>query len=230
MTEPADHEWLLARERGDDVSQVPEARRAPYRQLEQLVAALPDPAPPAGWKRRVLEAIDQPAPTSAPLPARRARRWAALAALAAVILLWCVLRLPAQRDPPPQVAASLRPDGPTVATEIRAGSVRRSTGAAHLGDTLVVTAEADAPIELRLYGDADEPIARCTDRGGCTVAHTGSHRRYVLEQVLRSHGTVRVMLFTGAAFPATFERLDADVASAHAHGGEARQVAATHVE
>jgi hypothetical protein len=236
MTQRDDREWLLARERGDDISDVPETTRAAYHQLEQLIAALPDPAPPADWKRRTLAALDAPAaPITAPprLEPRR-YRWAAVSGVAALaaaaVVLWFVL---GPRPAPPQVAqvaVAAHADGPVVTTAIRPGGLKRSTAAARLGDTLVVTADADAAIELRLYGEADEPVARCNDSEGCAVVHTGAHRHYVLEHVLQVHGTVRVVVFTGTAFPATFESLDADVATAHAYGGSARQIASTVVE
>ena len=57
MGEPQDREWLLARERGEDVSHIPATTRVTYAQVEWLLAALCDPAPPAGWKRRVLDAL-----------------------------------------------------------------------------------------------------------------------------------------------------------------------------
>lgn len=63
MGELEDREWLLARERGEDVSHIPATTRLTYAHVEWLLAALRDPAPTAGWKRRVLYALDgAPAP------------------------------------------------------------------------------------------------------------------------------------------------------------------------
>jgi hypothetical protein len=51
-----DHEWLLARERGEDISYVPASERAVY---ERLGALLGSGIPPrAGFRQRVLDAID----------------------------------------------------------------------------------------------------------------------------------------------------------------------------
>ena len=68
------------------------------------------------------------------------------------------------------------------------------------------------------------------------TARDGEHLRYVLELTLRSHGTVRTMLFasdsTSASSPApiAFRSLDADVDAAHAQGIDARQVAIDQVQ
>ena len=68
MGELEDREWLLARERGEDVSHVPATTRLTYAHVEWLLATLRDPAPTAGWKRRVLDALDgEPEPRSAGL-------------------------------------------------------------------------------------------------------------------------------------------------------------------
>jgi hypothetical protein len=55
-----DYEWLLARERGEDVSHIPAETRAKYRQLDRLLNQLPTHAPSPGWKQRVLDSLDDP--------------------------------------------------------------------------------------------------------------------------------------------------------------------------
>lgn len=104
MSEPDDHEWLLQRERGEDVSHVPAARRAKYDRLARLLQALPDDPPDPGWQDRVLVAVDAlPAeddararndgPAAGPGPrTRRRRTWIlatglAMAATAVVLVL-----------------------------------------------------------------------------------------------------------------------------------------------
>ena len=62
-----DEEWLLARERGDDVSHIPAPTREAYRQLDRLIDELPAHAPTSEWKQRVFDALDEP-------PAYRDRR------------------------------------------------------------------------------------------------------------------------------------------------------------
>ena len=52
----SDYKWLVARERGDDISHVLAMDRAPYEQLGRIIGARTTPSP--GWRQRVLEAID----------------------------------------------------------------------------------------------------------------------------------------------------------------------------
>lgn len=72
MTESNDYEWLLARERGEDVSHIPAETRAKYNQLDRLIKQLPAHAPSPGWKQRVLDSLDDPLDTHRP----RAFPWA----------------------------------------------------------------------------------------------------------------------------------------------------------
>jgi hypothetical protein len=60
MSEPADHEWLLLRERGEDIAHVPARTRAIYDEIARLFEELPQDTPTAGWKQRMLAAIDGP--------------------------------------------------------------------------------------------------------------------------------------------------------------------------
>jgi hypothetical protein len=59
MSERRDHEWLLARERGEDVSHVPAATRTPYDELGVMLRDLPAMTPRGAWKARVLAVIDE---------------------------------------------------------------------------------------------------------------------------------------------------------------------------
>ncbi len=252
MTDPDDTEWLLARERGEDVSHVPAELRAKYDRLGSMIEALPDHAPSPGWRQRVLDALGAPggpgaleaprasgpldaiAGTDATAPqtpratdtpavhtiATRRRTWAIAgsgAAAASVIL-----------------AIALRGGGdgitePIVTAEVRHGD-HQHRGDVSIGDTLVVHADADHPIELRVYGDTGEPIARCGETGGCTVVREGARRRYTLEVALQAPGDVRAVLFTvlDAALPPPRD-LDADLGAAHDAHVETRQVAIVHV-
>jgi hypothetical protein len=51
-----DYKWLVARERGEDIGHVPAGERAPYDQLGALIGR--GVAPSAGFRKRVLDAID----------------------------------------------------------------------------------------------------------------------------------------------------------------------------
>lgn len=239
MADSEDEDWLLARERGDDVSHVPPDTRARYEHLDQLIAALPEQPPPAGWKQRVLDALDAPSPRGSsdalelPPPADvppagrrtpsvrgwRAGLFAGGGAAVGIVVLALVVHL---RMKP-------LPAEPVVTTETRRGGSLHRGGDVAVGDTLVIHAQSGQPIELRVYGEGGEPLARCTDTQGCTVERHGAQRRYTLEVPLRSPGDVRAVLFTGA-MPEPQAGLDEDLAAAFAAHVDAREAATVHVE
>jgi hypothetical protein len=279
-----DEDWLLARERGDDVSHVSPRSRARYEQLDQLIAALPERPPPAGWKQRVLDTLDAPSPrgssdalqlppatpANAPLgpppprsssdqleappaiaattadrppprspPATRTdadgrstggrrtpivRGWRAwILAAAGIVVGMLVLQL---FIPRPKQA----PTEPVVTIETRRGESPHRGDDVAVGDTLVVHARSDQPIELRIYGDGGESLARCTDSQGCTVERNGRLRDYTVDVPLRSPGAVRAVLFTGGTMPEPSKDLDADLEAAQAAHITARPVGTVHVE
>lgn len=244
--DPDDEDWLLARERGDDVSHVSPSSRSRYEQLDQLIAALPDRPPPAGWKQRVLDALDAPSPRSSsdaleppsPIPSTPApgaatgrrtpsvrgwRAWILAAAGAAVGVLVLQLFMSKTQQAPTE---------PIVTIESRRGERAHRGDDFAVGDTLVVHAQSDQPIELRIYGDGGELLARCSDTQGCTVEHiehNGARRRYTVDVPLRSPGDVRAVLFTGGTMPEPPKDLDADLESALAAHITARSVATVHV-
>jgi hypothetical protein len=125
---------------------------------------------------------------------------------------------------------------PVVTTETRRGAEPHRSGSgsggdrASIGDILVVRAHASRPIELRVYGDTGEPLARCTETQGCTVERDGDLRRIHFELELRALGDVRVVLFDGAAIPASVHNLEADVDSATRANVDAHQVGIWHVQ
>lgn len=222
MSEPRDRDWLLARERGEDVSQVPAQTRARYAELERLIAALPGQAPSPAWKQRVLDSLDGPvSPVPRTAPGRGRRRWAiagaaiAAAAAVAVIIAW---RGGIFHPPAADVIAR---------TETRrAGQPHR--GDVGVGDTWVVRVEVDRAIELRVYGDAGEPLGRCPDGPGCTATQDGDHHRLVLEVGLAAPGDARAVVFAGHM--ASARNLEADLAEAQRIGIDAHQVAVVHVQ
>ncbi|HWU91524.1 MAG TPA: hypothetical protein VN253_29855 [Kofleriaceae bacterium] len=241
MTEERDHEWLLARERGEDVSHVAAATRAPYDEIGELLAKLPGMALHTGWKQRVLAAIDadeaRPAASPKPAPAPRRRRWiagAAVAGLAAAIAIFVVISRGSSRPEPRTSVAELAHLESRIAltAEVRGGTgTPRGQGEeARLGDRYVVRARITGPAELRLYGDTGELLATCTERGGCTVEHDGEGRTLVLEIVLRARGEVRLVAFTGARIPASTGELarDLDAATQAGVAYEARRPIVVH--
>jgi hypothetical protein len=223
MPEPSDEEWLLARERGDDVSHVPAQTRARYAELEQLISALPGLSPGPAWKRRVLDGLDGPPSRMPQVSPLRRRRWAvagALVAAAAVIVV--ILAIRGRR------IEALRTDVVATAEIQRAGKPHRGT-VASVGDTWVVQIDAVRPIELRVYGDAGELLASCPDGPDCTVTPDGQRRRYVLRLTLASRGDVRAVVFVGTGMPAA-QGLESDLAAAQRIGLDARQVAVVPVQ
>ena len=229
MSDAKDHEWLLARERGGDVSHVAAATRTPYDELGALLAKLPGIAPRDGWQQRVLDAIDagDAAPVAAlavgtaparPKPARR-RPWiaagVAAAAAAAAIVIYLVSRPAPSRLPPAGDQVAL------LTAEVHDGDGRpRGRGElARLGDKYAVRMETTGPAELRLYGDTRELLATCSgEQPGCTVERDGERRRFSFEVVLRAPGEVRVVVFVGARIPASTGELARDLEAA-AHAG-----------
>lgn len=216
---------------------------------QRVLAALDDPpvhdipspaldAPPA-------EAISSPAPHDATArdistaPGRRRCRhtWTIVGGLAMaasfIVYSFGIPGRDAPRDPQiDQVVAT----APVVTTETRRGAEAHRSGSgsgggrASIGDILVVRAHASRPIELRVYGDTGEPLARCTETQGCTVERDGDLRRFRFELELRALGDVRVVLFDGAAIPASVHNLEADVESATRANVDAHQVAIWHVQ
>jgi hypothetical protein len=250
MSEPDDQAWILQRERGEDVSHIPADTRAGYDRLAALIETLLDETPDPGWKQRVLATLDEPPARKLSTPSRhrsRHRAWLVAGCLAATtavaaILAMCSRVIEAQ---PPAVATdrprrppSIRPaqpgstsDAPLITAEIRRSDApHRGGGSASIGDTLVLHVQVDRPSELRVYGDAGEPLARCTETRGCAVERIGELRRFQLELVLRASGTVRAVLFTGDPIPDSSQNLDADVETAQRADVEARQVSFVHVQ
>jgi len=223
VREPDDHEWLLARERGEDVSHVPADTRAAYAQLEHLLAALPASVPSAKWKHRVLDALDTPAPSHG--PAARARRmWPIAGGIAAAALaLVCLLpdRGP-HRLPPESIVTS------SSVMVVRGSRPHRGEGVS-IGDVLVVVVKASRPSELRVYGDTGEPLARCAESEACAREHDASQHGFRFELDLRSPGDVRTLLFAGDAIPPGVHNLNADLEAAQRANVSVRQVSVVHV-
>jgi hypothetical protein len=291
MNESNDHEWLLARERGEDVSHIPAYTREKYCRLDRLIRDLPTCAPSPGWKQRVLDSLDDPLATgrprifplatarsrvaspqrSPPRPPRpRHERWAlgsGIMSLAAVLAVCVYVQEPTVHERPEVVlssdhahvlASGDRHDGggqrgpfddPTVeplegAAEAtptapfptalvgvrRAGKHRGAGNVLHIGDTLVIQTVADRPLELRVYGDTGEPLARCTEAHGCRVEQLGARRRYRLELKLDAPGAVLTVAYAGATMPAAFVSLDNDTEVAGRAGIIAREISVVHVE
>lgn len=220
-----DRDWLLARERGDDVSHVPAQIRARYADLAQLIAELPGTSPPPGWKRGVLDRLDPPASPVAAATAPRRRGWAIAGALSAAVIIVIVIVALAPGRPRRAGPDGGAPEVVATAAIERAGQPHRGAQAA-VGDTWIVEVEARRPVELRVYGDAGEPLARCGDEAGdgCTATTLADRRRYVLRVRLAARGDVRAIAFVGGALPAA-EGLEPDLAAARQLGFDAHHVA-----
>jgi hypothetical protein len=255
MSESNDHEWILLRERGEDVSHVPAETRAKYERLARLFEALPGETPSAGWKQRVFAALDDPpahdsaaVPSELPVrpfksgPVTRSvppgrppsrRTWAIVGGFATAAAFGVALILCGTLRETPGTTIALGGD-PGVTTEIRLGNAQHRSGSGSVsvsrGDTLVVKGTADRPFELRVYGESGEPIARCTETIGCAVERDGNVRRFHFELTLQVLGEVRAFLFTGASIPTEFQDLNADIQMAQRANVDTKQLAVVQVQ
>ncbi|HET7500274.1 MAG TPA: hypothetical protein VFK02_04700 [Kofleriaceae bacterium] len=165
MSEPDDHQWLLLRERGEDVSHVPVARRAKYDRLARLLEALPDDEPDPAWQQRVLAAVDAlpaedgeparagaPAVDAGPRIRRRRRGWLLASGLAIAAITVLALLMPHHR------AADV--------SALRAPAMRMTEQPA-------VVASAERTASSRVEA-ASGPIVRLEIRRSGTIHRSGS--------------------------------------------------------
>jgi hypothetical protein len=194
-----DAQWLLARERGEQVSPLDAQRSATYERLIGAIRDLPTIIAPDDMPGRVLAAIDRGDAPESSAPRRATRPWAVAAvaavAMAAGIVLF--MRPDASGPPPGQIA-----------TEVRHGSVARRGEGAAIGDTLVVRAQVPPRGELRIYrGDA--MVARCPGGPTCRENAGGVS----VEMELDVPGRYRPVMFgSGVASPSGRAADDFDAA------------------
>lgn len=210
----ADEAWLLARESAEDGTTVAapsdETRRV-YDALAAELAQLPAVPAPAGWRDRMLAALDEPAAAPAPRP-RPTRRWALIAAplalAAAVLLIW---RLSA--DQPQQIAVDV---------EVRAGDVVRRAGEAPaVGDLLVARVLLPGAGELRVYRNGSHLVARCPGHKACLpVRRVGDRDEHAIELPMTSKGEYRAVVIDGAIGLGLTGSLDGDVRDATERGAQ----------
>jgi hypothetical protein len=208
---------------------------------DQLDARRPRNFPLATARSRVASPRRNP-----PLPSR-VTPWAlgsGIMSLVAVLALCLYMHEPTVPDAPhgdhAHALASIAFDDPTIeslqgAAEAsvgvrRAGKHRGGQSVLHIGDTFVLETVADRPIELRVYGDTGEPLARCTEARGCRVERLGARRKYHLELKLDAPGAVVTVAYVGAAMPASFVSLDYDTEAAGRAGISATEISIVHVE
>jgi hypothetical protein len=163
MSDSKDHEWLLLRERGEDVSHISASTRAKYDRLATLFEALPGATPSRGWKQPILATLDElsaqdpPAAVSDGPPVRdiatARRRWprrwtlvlagglATMAAIA-VVFAWCHGD-PGQHKEGSKIAMAVAPGQHKEGVEIAIGEdpatteIRRG-GQPHRGDDVAI--------------------------------------------------------------------------------------------
>jgi hypothetical protein len=210
----ADEAWLLARESADDGTAVAapsdETRRV-YDALAAELAQLPAVPAPAGWRDRMLAALDEPVAAPAPAPRPRpTRRWALIAAplamAAAVLLIW---RLSADR--PQQIAIDV---------EVRAGDVVRRAGEAPtVGDLFVARVLLPGAGELRVYRNGAHMAARCPGHPACLpVRRVGDRDEHAIELPMTSKGDYLAIVIDGAIGLDLTGSLDGDVRAAKERG------------
>jgi hypothetical protein len=208
----ADEAWLLARETAEDgaaVAAPSEETRRVYEALAAELAQLPAVPAPAGWRDRMLAALDEPVPAPAPRP-RPTRRWSLIAAplamAAAVLLIW---RLSADR--PQQIA---------IEVEVRAGDVvRRSGETPAVGDLFVARVLLPGAGELRVYRNDSQLFARCPGHKACLpVRRVGDRDEHAIEIPMTSKGDYRAIVIDGAIGLGLTGTLDGDVRDAKERG------------
>jgi hypothetical protein len=209
----ADEAWLLARESADDGTAVAapsdETRRV-YDALAAELAQLPAVPAPAGWRDRMLAALDEPVAAPAPAPRPRpTHRWALIAAplamAAAVLLIW---RLSADR--PQQIAIDV---------EVRAGDVVRRAGEAPaVGDLFVARVLLPGAGELRVYRNDRAMVARCPQHPACRTRKVGDRDELSVELPMTSKGDYRAIVIEGAIGLGLSGSLDGDVGDAKKRG------------
>ena len=176
--------------------------RADYDRLRGGLASLGEKdEPPADWQARVWEKIER--------RKERRRRWTpwwavpvAMAALAALFLIWIPGRTP----------AGLR-------IEIESGTTIRRGAEAHPGDILRLAATAGGArySELRVYRNDTELILRCSAEPPCS-RHRGELKASV---VLDGVGRYQpLLLLSKDPLPAPTSDLDADTDAALTAGAE----------
>jgi hypothetical protein len=182
--------------------------------LETTIARLPRYTAPAGWRDRVLAAIDagaQRAPTIPVQPPHRNRsRW--LGAGALMVAAAAAIYLTAGRAPAPRPLVVERE--PSIVAEPRAGNVaRRGERAVGLGGSVVIRVR-DARAVRAYQGGA--LVARCPGDAGCT----STVDELSLELRVTSHGELRAIAYAVALPDSPTDRppsasdLDADIALA----------------
>jgi hypothetical protein len=185
-----------------------------YERLGEVLAELPPIKAPAGWERRVLEALpeNEPAqPRVAWLP------WAfGLAAAALVAFVVWQLNRP--------VVGQL-----AVRQEVIATAAGRRADSAAVGDTIRISTRGGAGEvrELRLYRDMRELVARCPGDAGCKVVE-GSPE---LTIALKVPGSYRSLIIVGPTkAPEPTGVLDEDARAASAAGASVEMSRAVDVE
>ncbi|MFL6198642.1 MAG: anti-sigma factor family protein [Thermoanaerobaculia bacterium] len=179
--------------------------RAAYDRLRERISSLgkeDEPAP--GWQARVWEKIEQ--------RKERRRRWSpwwiapvgitALAAMAALFLLWLPGRTP----------AGLR-------IEIEAGTTVRRGAEAHPGDLLRLAATTGGArhSELRVYRNDTELVLRCSAEPPCSLRRGKLTASVVLDGVGRYQP---LLLLSKDPLPDVASDLDADTDAALTAGAE----------
>jgi hypothetical protein len=198
------------------------ARLSAYEALRKDLAALGGgEEPPAGWRDRVRREVRETGRTASPSFPHRPRlgRWwpvPALAAAAAIVFAVTVFR--PQGPPEPALRAS-----------VERGSVAfRGDEAPRPGDTLSLEAEGGRHrrLELRIYRNERELLARCENGSGSGPADLGSGScfrdggRLRLTLTLDAVGRYQpVLLFSAEPLPPPAAGLDADVGAVLRAGG-----------
>ena len=197
--------WLEARERGESAPPIPEQTAAKYAKLKSLLEDLPGlPAGISlrpGWQESVLDAIDRGETELAPTEAvpqvrsietaprvrhRKQRAVVVASCVAAAAGIAVVVKLVTTSAAAPELTiVAIASDGPT----------RSAPDVLMAGAKAIVRGVIDGPGELRVYGEDDAELARCSETGpGCTVDRSDERTTLQLELVLPAQGPLHLVL------------------------------------
>jgi hypothetical protein len=218
-TEPelsGDEAWLLAREEGGDAAPPSAETGQAYEALAREIEALPAIRAPAGWRDKMLAALDAEAPVApspaapTPITARSRRRWwlvaVPLAAAAAALLYWNL-----HRRGGAEIALHV---------EVRAGdSVRRAGDAPAVGDHIVARVVLDEPGELRIYRNDVALMARCPGHRACGAPRkVDGGEELSVDLPMTARGEYRALVIAGVRDLPLTGSLDGDARAARERG------------
>jgi hypothetical protein len=197
--------WLRSRNRDPNTPPPSPALARAHEELEDLLRSLPSGRVDDSWHDDVLGAAIHSQRRIAQ------RRWAGTVAAGVAVIGLVALLWPTQVAREPMLAVAIRHEGAIV----RGGA----TGTAGVGETLVITARADAYCDLRVYVDGSL-VANCPGDSNCRSSKTNNE--HLLEMRLDLPGYYHAVLAVGAGIAPLDDRMDAFVSKAQRANAKVR--------